>query len=97
MKVRIVACGIRVQCRRLGRQTTGIFDGLSITTNSDCDIETRCHNLGHAFGHIVQWSRENRRCQRLYDELYAAKRRPQHDSARLERALKQGQRALWGL
>lgn len=87
LKARIESCGIRVQSGRLGPQTTGVFDGLSITTNSNCDIQTRCHNLGHAFGHVIQWSREGRRCQTLYDELYAAKEGLPHDRDRLEYAL----------
>src|SRR5262249_25185583 len=87
LKDRIEACGVRVKSERLGPQTTGIFDGLSITTNSDCDLETQCHNMGHAFGHIVQWSLEGPRFLALYEALYAAKERKQEDPAALERAL----------
>src|SRR5260370_37642710 len=89
LKNRIESSGVRVDCRKLGPQTTGIFDGSSITTNSDCDIETQCHNLGHAFGHIVQWSLESARCQQLYETLYSAKDRKREDPPALERALEE--------
>ena len=84
---RIEASGVCVKCQRLGPETTGVFDGLSITTNSGCDRQTRCHNMGHAFGHIVQWSLETARCQELYETLYSAKDRKLDDPAALERAL----------
>jgi len=87
LKDRIEACGICVKCQRLGPETTGVFDGRSITTNSGCDIETQCHNIGHAFGHIVQWSLETEHCQELYKNLYAAKDRKLEDPPALERAL----------
>jgi len=76
-----------VKSQKLGPQTTGVFDGLSITTNSECDLETQCHNMGHAFGHIVQWSLHGPRFQALYERLYAAKERQHKDPAALERAL----------
>lgn len=87
LRARIAASGVAVHQCRLGPQTTGVFDGLSITTNSDCDLPTQCHNLGHAFGHIVQWSVSGPGCQRLYDALYAAKEAIPRDCVRLERAL----------
>src|SRR5262249_58533977 len=73
LQARIEALGVRVQARQLGFETTGIFDGLSITTNTDYDIETRCHNIAHSLGHIVQWSIDFPRFQSLYLELNAAK------------------------
>ncbi len=87
LKNRIESSGVRVECRRLGPQTTGIFDGSSITTNSDCDLETQCHNLGHAFGHIAQWSLDGPRCERLYEALNSAKERRHADPQALEIAL----------
>src|SRR5882672_2652539 len=87
LKNRIESSGVRVDCRKLGPQTTGIFDGSSITTNSECDLATQCHNMGHAFGHIAQWSLEGPRCQTLYDALDAAKERKLEDPHALEDAL----------
>jgi hypothetical protein len=87
LKNRIEASGVRVHCRKLGPQTTGIFDGSSITTNSDCDLATQCHNLGHAFGHIAQWSLDGPRCERLYEALHIAKERRAADPQALESAL----------
>lgn len=76
-----------MRSEKLGPQTTGIFDGLSITTNSDCDLETQSYNMAHAFGHIVQWSVDGPRCEALYGALYEAKDHKESDAARLERAL----------
>jgi hypothetical protein len=73
LEARIEPHGVRVLGRRLGPETTGVFDGLSITTNTDYDLETRCYNIAHSFGHITQWSLDYPRCQQLYDRLYAAK------------------------
>ena len=87
LKDRIEASGVCVKCQSLGPETTGVFDGLSITTNSGCDRQTQCHNMGHAFGHIVQWSLAGARCQELYDRLYRAKDRKREDPPALERAL----------
>jgi hypothetical protein len=89
LKDRVEAAGVCVKRQRLGPETTGVFDGLSITTNSGCDLETQCHNMGHAFGHIVQWSLEGARCQQLYAELYSAKDRKREDPPALERALQE--------
>jgi hypothetical protein len=87
LKDRIESTGVCVRAMRLGPQTTGVFDGLSITTNSECDLETQSHNLVHSFGHIVQWSLEHQRCAALYEALYAAKERRHEDRRALERAL----------
>jgi hypothetical protein len=87
LKNRIEAAGVSVRSQKLGPQTTGVFDGTSITTNSECDLETQSHNMGHAFGHIVQWSLEGPRFEALYETLYAAKEHKQADPAALERAL----------
>ncbi len=84
---RINSFGVRVDSQIMGPETTGVFDGLSITTNSNCDQETQCHNLGHSFGHIAQWSLDGPRCQALYDELYAAQETKHVDPPALERAL----------
>jgi hypothetical protein len=87
LKNRIESSGVRIHSRKLGPQTTGVFDGSSITTNSDCDLETQCHNLGHAFGHIAQWSLDGPRCERLYDALHSAKERRRSEPQALEEAL----------
>ena len=87
LKCRIEASGVCVTSQKLGPQTTGVFDGLSITTTSECDLETQCHNMAHAFGHIVQWSLDCPHFQELYDALYAAKEHKQADPSGLERAL----------
>jgi hypothetical protein len=87
LKDRIESTGVCVRAERLGPQTTGIFDGLSITTNSDCDLETQSHNLVHSFGHIVQWSLGRSRCEALYEALHASKERKHEDQPALERAL----------
>ena len=87
LKDRIESAGVCVRAVRLGPQTTGVFDGLSITTNSECDLETQSHNLVHSFGHIVQWSLERPRCEALYDALHAAKESKHRDTPALERAL----------
>jgi hypothetical protein len=87
LKDRIEASGVCVRRQKLGPETTGVFDGLSITTNANCDLPTQCHNMGHSFGHIVQWSLETARCEKLYETLYAAKDLKRQDPASLERAL----------
>lgn len=73
LKARIEASGVQVLARRMPLETTGIFDGLTITTNTAYDLETRCYNIAHSFGHIVQWSLDLPRFQSLYDTLHAAK------------------------
>jgi len=89
LTARIEASGVRVRCQRLGPETTGVFDGLSITTNSACDRQTQCHNMGHAFGHIAQWSLDGAGCRKLYENLHRAKDRKREDPAALERALRE--------
>jgi hypothetical protein len=87
LKARIEACGIRVEARQLGFETTGIFDGLSITTSTSYDLATRCHNIAHSLGHIAQWSLDYEGQQRLYDDLHAAKANKAADPVALEKAL----------
>jgi hypothetical protein len=87
LKACIEAAGVAVLGRRLGLETTGVFDGLSITTNTAYDLETRCHNIAHAFGHIAQWSLDFPRFQKLYEELNTAKANKAVDPERLRRAL----------
>ena len=87
LKARIEACGVRVFARPLGFETTGVFDGLSITTSTSYDLETRCHNIAHSLGHIAQWSLDYAAQQRLYDDLHAAQANKAADPAALERAL----------
>jgi hypothetical protein len=79
--------GVRVKHELLGPETTGVFDGVSITTNANCDLETRCHNMAHAFGHIAQWSPHRPACEALYEALYAAKASKDANPAALEAAL----------
>jgi hypothetical protein len=87
LTARIESYGIAVRAQRLGLETTGVFDGHSITTNTDYDLETRCHNIAHAFGHIAQWSLEYDRFRALYDQLYATKATRHTDAVALEQAL----------
>jgi hypothetical protein len=87
LKARIEACGVRVLAKQLGFETTGIFDGLSITTSTTYDLATRCHNIAHSFGHIAQWSLDYAGQQRLYDDLHAGKANKAADPAFLEQAL----------
>jgi hypothetical protein len=87
LKARIEACGVQVFARPLDLDTTGVFDGLSIITNTAYDLETRCHNIAHSFGHIVQWSLDYQVQQQLYDDLHAAKANKATDPGSLERAL----------
>jgi len=87
LKARIEACGVRVLARPLGFETTGVFDGLSITTSTSYDLQTRCHNIAHSLGHIAQWSLDYPAQQSLYDDLHAAQANRAADPAALERAL----------
>src|SRR5262249_47686752 len=87
LKARIEACGVRVHARPLGFETTGVFDGLSITTSTSYDLQTRCHNIAHSLGHIAQWCLDYTGQQRLYDDLHAAQANKAVDPAALERAL----------
>ena len=88
LKACIESFGVAVLGKRLGLETTGVFDGLSITTNTAYDLETRCHNMAHAFGHIVQWSLDSPRFQKLYEGLNAAKANRAADPEGLRRALR---------
>jgi hypothetical protein len=92
LKGRIESFGIAVIARRLPLETTGIFDGLSITTNTAYDLETRCYNIAHSLGHIVQWSVDYSRCQALYNQLHAAKANKKADAEPLRRALERFRR-----
>jgi hypothetical protein len=87
LKARVEACGVRVLARPLGFETTGVFDGLSITTSTSYDLQTRCHNIAHSLGHIAQWSLNYEYQRRLYDDLHAAKANKAADPAALERVL----------
>jgi hypothetical protein len=84
---RVKDAGVTVRREVLGPETTGIFDGRRITMNATCDLETQCHNMGHAFGHIIQWSLHEQECQTLYDNLYRAKDRRAYAPQKLEQAL----------
>jgi hypothetical protein len=72
----------------MGLETTGVFDGLTITTNTAYDAETRCYNIAHSFGHITQWSLDYPRFQALYDDLHAAKAAKAAHPEALEAALR---------
>jgi hypothetical protein len=87
LKARIESRGVVVFAQRLVLEVTGVFDGLSITTNTAYDLETRCYNIAHSFGHIAQWCLDYARFQQLYDDLHAAKANKHADPAALERAL----------
>ena len=87
LKSRIETFGVAVAAAEMKPDTTGVFDGLSITTNTAYDLETRCHNIAHSFGHIAQWSLDYPRFQALYDALYAAKANKATDLRSLEEAL----------
>jgi hypothetical protein len=87
LKAWIESHGVQVRARQLELETTGVFDGLSITTNTDYDLETRCYNMAHSLGHIAQWSLDSPRFQQLYHQLHAAKANKRADPAVLEQAL----------
>jgi hypothetical protein len=87
LKTRVESYGVVVIARQLELELTGVFDGLTIITNTDYDLETRCYNIAHSFGHIAQWSLDYPRFQRLYDELHAAKANKYANVVALERAL----------
>jgi hypothetical protein len=88
LKARIESHGVAILARELGLETTGVFDGLSITTNAAYDLETRCYNIAHSFGHVAQWSLDYPRFRRLYDDLHTAKANKHSDPAALEQALR---------
>lgn len=86
---RIETYGIRVTLEEMGWETTGTFEGLSVSTNVKYDVETRCHNMAHSLGHIVQWSLDTAKHQDLYQRLYAAKARQADDPQTLEERLQE--------
>jgi hypothetical protein len=87
LKERIQAFGVSVAVQPMRLETTGVFDGLSITTNSAYDQETRCHNIAHSFGHITQWSLDFAHFEALYKTLHAAKENKAAAPEALETAL----------
>ena len=87
LKRRVESFGVAVVVHPLALDTTGVFDGLTIITNARYDLETRCYNTAHSFGHIVQWSLEYARFQELYEQLHAAKADKLCRADVLERAL----------
>lgn len=84
---RITAHGVAVRVESLGDGIPGAFDGVSITTNSAWDPETRCYVLAHCFGHTVQWSLDFARYDALYRELAVAKVNKEVNPVALQRAL----------
>jgi hypothetical protein len=89
---RIESYGVAVLVTPLGLETTGLFDGLTITTNALYDAETRSYNSAHSLGHIAQWSLDYVRFEKLYKELHAAKAGKAANPEALERALEQFRR-----
>jgi hypothetical protein len=85
LRTRAETYGIRVREARLGPETAGTFDGLSVTMNDKYDPAERCFYLAHALGSIAQWGRDPKRAQAVFDELRAAKRAK--DAGRLARAI----------
>lgn len=83
----IESVGVDVRSEKLGFETTGTFDGISLTTNIDCDWETRCHNMAHSLGHIVQWSLDPVKFETLYADLRVAKASQPIDVAAIEKIL----------
>ena len=51
----VVKRGFAIEYRDLEPPRTGIFDGLKIVIDPDCDFEMQCFVLLHLFGHSVQW------------------------------------------
>jgi hypothetical protein len=88
LKAHIKTLGICVAEQPMELTTTGVFDGLSIITNSHYDSETRCYNIAHSLGHIVQWSLDFPRFEALYHDLHAAKEGKATASQALVDALK---------
>ena len=87
LRVRAKSYGVDVRIEELADETTGTFDGLSITTNQRCDEATRCHNLAHSLGHILQWTTERAKQEGLYARLHAAKALKTSDARTLEACL----------
>lgn len=86
VRARAESYSVRVGEERLGPETPGKFDGLSVTINPDYDFRERPFYLVHALGSIVRWSLDPVGCRRLFDELNAAKKH-RSDRDRLERAI----------
>jgi hypothetical protein len=79
-------CGVRVSQRPLKRDLVGIFDGVSVTLNSDYGPEELTFYLAHTLGSIARWSLSRDTVQAMFDELRDAKA-DRSDTARLERAI----------
>jgi hypothetical protein len=78
--------GVRVRQRPLRRDLVGIFDGVSVTLNSDYGPEELTYYLAHALGSMARWSLSRDAVQAMFDELRDAKD-DRADAARLERAI----------
>jgi hypothetical protein len=87
LRASCAARGVRVLEREMEPETTGVFDGPTIVTNTAYDLETRCHNVAHSLGHIAQWSLDHDAHHRLYERLYAAKAASANDPEPLRLAL----------
>lgn len=79
--------GIKVREDRLGAETAGRFDGLSVTMNRTYDPQERCFYLAHAVGSIAAYSLNPSASQAMFDELRAARADREADPGRLERAI----------
>lgn len=79
--------GIRVKVERLGPDTPGRFDGLSITSNETYGPAETYYYLAHALGSVVRWSLDPDPWRAMFEELDAAKANRHGDPVRLERAL----------
>jgi hypothetical protein len=78
--------GVRVSQRPLKRELVGVFDGVSVTLNSDYGPEELTFYLAHTVGSIARWSLSGDVVQAMFDELRDAKA-GRADAARLERAI----------
>ncbi len=87
LKTRAAGDGIEVVLEPLGASKAALFDGVSITLNSDYDLDDRCYYLAHSLGSIVLWSLDPEGSQRLYDDLRAAKKVKTTENERFEKAL----------
>jgi hypothetical protein len=87
LRAKTESYGIQVRCEPLGLETPGKFDGLSITLNSDYDLESCCYYLVHSLGSIIQWSLDPQGSQRVFDELRKAKVNKSSDPVRFTQAL----------
>lgn len=82
LRAKAESYGIQVWCEPLGLETPGKFDGLSITLNSDYDLESCWYYLVHSLGSIIQWSLDPQGSQRVFDELRKAKVNKSSDPVR---------------